>query len=57
MPACGLGIIVALAVAMSVWSIVYIVSISLDLQKLLEEEEPDAEAREEYIFELMGVSL
>ena len=35
--------IAALAVATGVWSIVYIVLVSLDLQRLLEEEEPDAE--------------
>ncbi|KAL9187645.1 hypothetical protein ACHAXT_006023 [Thalassiosira profunda] len=50
-------LIVALAAATSVWSIVYIVLVSLDLQKLLAEEEPDADAKEEYIYELAGVSL
>ena len=46
-------LIAALTVATGVWSIVYIVLVSLDLQKLLAEEEPDAE----YVYELAGVSL
>lgn len=37
--------------------LVYIVLVSLDLSDLLQQDEPDADMREEYIFELSGVSL
>ncbi len=50
-------LIYALTSGLVIWSIVEIVLISLDLKNLMKDNDPDPKMREEYIFELTGVSL
>ena len=50
-------IIFAVSLGMIIWSIVMIVLISIDLNNLLGEEKYYADQREEFVFELSGVSL
>jgi hypothetical protein len=51
------GIIYALGATLVVWSVVMIIVNTLNLKNLLKEGNPDADEREEYIYEITGVSL
>ena len=50
-------VIYFLSSGMIVWSIVFIILISQELGELVQQDAPDVDMREEYIFELSGASL